>query len=70
MGRIKRKHTQEKQTAQNNQIHDRKQSKKRNNKTVKRITSRLCEKNQQDRQTLSQINEKTDRQYPDEKHQK
>ena len=29
LGRIKSKHTQEKQTAQSNQIHDRKQSKRK-----------------------------------------
>jgi hypothetical protein len=29
LGRIKGKHTQEKQTAQSNQIHDRKQSKRK-----------------------------------------
>ena len=36
MGGIKSKHTQEKQTAQNNQIHDRKQSKRKG--TIKQST--------------------------------
>ena len=65
MGGIKSKHTQEKQTAQNNQIQDRNQSKRKG--TIKQANHKqVMWETQQDRQTLTQIKEKTDRQYPDD----